>query len=437
VSRAEYSCHRLHGTRQGVPRQPNDAINVTKKGQGGWHTVIVPRFEPFAALRFSDSANLAALCSPPYDVQSVKDRERFGLRHENNIVHIDMPIGNDNDDMRYRTANDIMQSWKASGVLYQDDAPTFTIYRMEYRDALGRQRRTAGVLGALEVVDDGAGGVLPHERTTPKAKTDRLQLTRATRANLSPVWGLSLAEGLSAMLAEPAESLGQFIDDHGVTHTVERVSDKARVEAISTIVSSQSVVIADGHHRYAISRSYRDEMRAETLRLDTPAELTLTYVNELLEEQLSVAAIHRLYRDVNLHDLTNALRHSFIMEPAGTLDTSVLSAMDTRGALVLLMGDGSGTWLLPRKEAFTGVRDLDSAKLEHALATLPHTVDYQHGFEEVQHAVSSGDHTAAILIRPVTVDEIRRTAHEGLLMPPKSTFFTPKLQTGLVLRELY
>ena len=107
------------------------------------------------------------------------------------------------------------------------------------------------MLGGLEVVDEGAGGVLPHERTTPKASTDRLDLTRATRANLSPVWGLSLAPGLTELLAEPAEPVGAVTVD-GVTHTVERVTDPARVAAIPAHVAPNDVLIADGHHRYGI-----------------------------------------------------------------------------------------------------------------------------------------------------------------------------------------
>jgi ABC-type amino acid transport substrate-binding protein len=110
--------------------------------------------------------------------------------------------------------------------------------------------------------------------------------------------------------------------------------------------------------------------------------------------------------------------------------------MTDRGALCLVDRHGTGTWLHPRDGAFDGVRDLDSARLEHALAATPHEVSYQHGVAEVLRALASGQAEAGILIRPVSLAEIRRTANEGLLMPPKSTFFTPKLRTGLVLRPL-
>ncbi len=306
---------------------------------------------------------------------------------------------------------------------------------MSFTDEAGRARKTVGVLGALEVVDEGAGGVLPHERTTPKAKTDRLELTRATTANLSPVWGLSLSAGLSELLAEPGEALGS-VTVEGVVHAVERVDDPARVAAIAAAVSAHPVVIADGHHRYAISRTYRDEVRARTGTENTPAELTFAYVGELVDDQLSVEAIHRLYSEIEPSDLLAALSTSFVATPGPVVTAEITATMAERGALCFVHPDGTGTWLTPRPGAFDGVRDLDSARLEHAIGGLAHSIAYQHGVAHVVDAVRSGRATAGVLIRPVSVAEIRRTADEGLLMPPKSTFFTPKLRTGLVVREV-
>ena len=154
-------------------------------------------------------------------------------------------------------------TWIDDAVLVADDSPTFTIYRMRFTDATGTDRDIVGVLGGLEVVDEGAGGVLPHERVTPKASTDRLDLTRSTGANLSPVWGLSLAAGLTELLAEPAEPIASVTVD-GVEHIVERVTDPDRIRAIGALLAADDVLIADGHHRYGISRTYRDERREAT-----------------------------------------------------------------------------------------------------------------------------------------------------------------------------
>ena len=395
----------------------------------------VPRFEPFPALRYAPDQPLEQVVAPPYDVLSVSDVEALGRRHPHNIVHVDVPLESQGPG-RYQTAAETLATWRRQGVVHIDPLPTFTLYRMSFTDEAGRPRNTVGVLGALEVVDEGAGGVLPHERTTPKAKSDRLDLTRATACNLSPVWGLSLAGGLTDLLRAPGEPLGSTLDAHGVTHTVERIVDPDRCAAITARVAAAPVVIADGHHRYAISRTWRDEVRAATGRRDTGAELTLTYLGELVADQLNVAAIHRLYRQVSPTALRSALEQHFDLADAGPVSRETLVQMDRRGALCLVDTEGRGTWLHPRADAFAGVRDLDSARLEHAVSGLDHEVLYQHGVDEVLGAVREPGVTAAVLIRPVSITEIQRTAHEGLLMPPKSTFFTPKLLTGLVVRPV-
>jgi uncharacterized protein (DUF1015 family) len=393
----------------------------------------MPRFEPFAALRFAPSLPLAEVTAPPYDVLSVADTDALAARHQRNIVAIDVPRPDDDPD-RYDRSAAVLAAWLADGTLVLDSRPSFTLYRMAFTTEAGTRRETVGVLGALEVVDLGAGGVLPHERTTPKATTDRLDLTRATEANLSPVWGLSLTAGLTDVLAAPGEPVGSFTDDHGVTHTVERVDDPTRVAAIAAAVSANPVLIADGHHRYAISRTYRDERRATDGA--GPWDLTLTYVGELVESQLSIDAIHRLYRGISVDALTTVLAASFDLSPAGPIDASFAQQVVARGALCLAHRDGTGTWLTPRPEAFAGVRSLDGALLEHALRDTALDVSYQHGVQHVVDLVRSGEVEAGVLIRPTGIDEIRRTADEGLLMPPKSTFFTPKLRTGLVMRPL-
>ena len=394
----------------------------------------MPRFEPFQALRYGSSTELNDVCSPPYDVLSDADRLALADKHENNIVHIDMPLAPSGN--AYEHAASVLNQWISNGVMVRDDVPSFTLYRMQFTDSTGKPRNVVGVIGALEVVDEGAGGVLPHERTTPKAKTDRLELTRATDANLSPVWGLSLANGLSKLLSEPGELVGSVVDDLGVIHSVERVTDGARIAAISASISTHPVVIADGHHRYAISRTYRDESRERLNSKSSGAELTMTYVNELIDEQLSVAAIHRLYEGISYTELAAALSPFFTITDADPVGPTTLSQMNDRASLCLVAKTGRTHWLTPIAEKFTGVRNLDSAYLEHALSTVQHEVRYQHGVTEVQHELQTSDATAAILIRPVSVAEIQRTANEGLLMPPKSTFFTPKLRTGFVLREM-
>jgi len=394
----------------------------------------MPRFEPFAALRYSthETTDITKLTSAPYDVFDEDQRANYAAADAHNIVLLDYPIDADGPS-RYQLSADRLTEWRNNGHIVSDDSATFSIYRMTFTDEAGTTRTTVGVIGALEVVDEGAGGVLPHERTTPKAKTDRLDLTVATHANLSPVWGLSLTQGLTAALNAPGEVVAQCTDEQGVHHVLERISDAARIASISRLVSESPVLIADGHHRYAISRTFRDQSR--TAGNPGGAELTMTYVAELVQEQLSVAAIHRLY-DIDNASLLSVLSSHYDTADAGRVGPHTISEMDTRGSLCLVSPDGNGTFLTPRPDTFDGVRDMDSARLEHALRNTDHSVTYQHGVTEVVSKLVAGVAASAILIRPVSLAEIRRTADTGELMPPKSTFFTPKLRTGMVMRDL-
>lgn len=408
----------------------------------------MPRFTPFPAFRYvSDPAE--SVIAPPYDVLSAAQANIFRERHPHNIAWVDVPIGED----RYRRAGALFRQWIDTGVLVADRAPSLSIYRMLFTDPTGQTRSIAGVLGGLEVVDEGPSTgsgqrpstgsghistVLPHERTTPKASTDRLDLTRAAGANLSPVWGLSLATGLTGLLAEPGELLADVTDDtegEPVQHVIERVTDPDRIAAICALIGTDDVLIADGHHRYGVARTYRDEIRSLTGRTDSPAEDTLAFVSELVADQLSVAAIHRLYSGPSLAVIRTALERFFTAEPIDRPGTDTLARMEADGFLVLV-GPGQAWSLTPRPGAFDGVRALDGLWLETAFADVDVAVEYQHDVAAVLAAVGSGATTAGVLIRPVSVAEIERTAREGVLMPPKSTFFTPKLKTGFVIRPL-
>src|SRR4029453_4397423 len=181
-----------------------------------------------------------------------------------------------------------------------------------------------------------------------------------------------LASGLTDLLAEPGEPLGA-VTDAGVDHVVERITDPKRMAVIQDKLLADDVLIADGHHRYGVSRTYRDEVREATGRTDTPAELTLAFINELIEEQLSVEAIHRLYTDIDPTDLATALTRSFDLVPTDRPSPETLAAMATEGFLVLSTRDGS--WRLDAKPGrFDGVRALDGGWLEPALAGVPMAV---------------------------------------------------------------
>jgi uncharacterized protein (DUF1015 family) len=386
----------------------------------------VPRFEPFAAIRYREDIDLNVVTSPPYDVIDTAERERLAASTAYNAVHVDLPSD-------YDEAAGLLRRWEDEGVLVSDDEPSFYVYRMGYTDEAGRARQSTGVLGALELQVPGEGDVLPHEHTTPKAKSDRLALTRATQANLSPIWGLSLASGLTGLADVSGPPVGRATDELGVHHRLWRVTAPAIVEAISELVSSAPVVIADGHHRYETSLQYRDEVGP-----GTPADLTLALVVELTESELAVRPIHRLLHGLAGVDVVEALSGVFEPFEAGRADETLPAQMDDAGALGLVLGDGSAWLLRPREGAFPDdLPDLDSSRLDVARQALPpHDVEYQHGTDTVLRRVAAGEADTGVLLRPATVAQIQATAHARDRMPPKTTYFYPKPRTGFVFRKL-
>ncbi|HEY5153218.1 MAG TPA: DUF1015 domain-containing protein [Acidimicrobiales bacterium] len=395
----------------------------------------MPRFLPFRGVHYDVTrADLALVTSPPYDVLDEVDRSRLAALHPANAVVIDLPI--DGEDP-YREAGETLRRWLADGTLVQDEQPSFYVYRMESTDESGNRRGTTGVFGALELSRPGEGGILPHEHTTPKAKSDRLNLLRGARANLSAVWGLSPSVGLSELLEVAEPAWADWTDTDGVRHTIWTISDAARVAAITEAVGTSPVVIADGHHRYETSLAYRDEQRAAGAGADAASEAALVYVVELVDDELNVLPIHRLIDGLpDDVDLPLALAEWFTVTPAGTIGPDIATRMDAEGSLVLVTA--AGAWFLhPRPEALASARDLDSSRLDVALAGLaPHHLTFQHGVEQVTAKVASGQAQAGVLLRPASVAQIIDIAHGGERMPPKTTFFHPKPRTGVVFRLL-
>jgi len=302
---------------------------------------------------------------------------------------------------------------------------------MSFRDPAGRPRQTLGVIGALGVEEPG-GGVLPHEETTPKAKTDRLELLSATQANLSPIWGLSPAGGLSAALVAPPHPACRALDEQGVAHELWPITAAQPIADIRSLVESEPVLIADGHHRYETALHYHRSSAAPG------SEAVMALVVELSEEQLTVQAIHRLLVGLPRgFDLVGGLAEWFDLTPAGPVDRGLLAEMEEAGALAVLT-EGQAWLARPRaKLAEAAPHDLDSSRLDVALASLPaHQVVYQHGWDDAAAAVAAGLADAAVLVRPASVAQIAAVARGGVRMPPKTTFFWPKPRTGMVIREL-
>ena len=395
----------------------------------------MPRFEPFRGLRYDpERVDLSDVMAPPYDVIDEEERSLLEAKSPYNAVRVELPRDATGHD-RYEEARCLLEQWRQEGVVTIDEEPSFYVYRMGFIDTGGRARQTSGVIGALGL--EAAGGdVLPHEHTTAKPKDDRLNLLRSCRANLSPIWGLSLSEGLSGLCELPGPPDSRATDDQGVHHRLWRVHQSGVVQAISEAVAATPVMIADGHHRYETGLAYRDEQRAAGAG-EGAHDLIMALIVELADDQLAVRPIHRLLRGTPPADeLLAAWQEHFDPFETGPADETLDARMADAEALALVTSEG--TWLLrPKDGAFPGVTDLDSARLERALHAVPGAeTTFQHGTDTVIGAVAKGDADAAVLLRPASVAAIAATARAREKMPPKTTFFHPKPRTGIVFRPL-
>jgi uncharacterized protein (DUF1015 family) len=401
------------------------------------------RLEPFNGIRYDpERVEAASVLAPPYDVVGPAERKSLAARSPYNAIHVELPLPDPAAGLdRYAHAAALLEAWAAKGVLRRNPVRAFYLYRMRFVDEDGRPRVTTGLLGALGLDPGETGEVLPHEQTISKDKHDRLSLLRACRTNLSPIWGLSLAAGLGAAcqdaIARSTQPPFAATDDDGVLHECWPVAEPGLLEWITRRTMSAPVLIADGHHRYATACEYAAETRAENGDRPGGHDLVLAFMVELAEEELSVRAIHRLVSGIDPDELAAILEPWFTLEPAPSDRSEIIAAMAARGALGMLTV--SGDWLLVPTEALVaaGCDDLDSTRLKVALDAMPsHELTYRPGWREAAAAVDAGSATAAFLLKPVTIPQIERLAHDGRRMEPKSTYFHPKPRTGMVFRPL-
>jgi uncharacterized protein (DUF1015 family) len=410
----------------------------------------MPQLLPFAGLRpgLAVVGSVDVVICPPYDIITEDQRVALLARSPYNVVRVELPDG------QYAEAARLLQNWQISRALVREDRPALYGYRMSYVAPNGEPRHTLGVIGALVLEPPGAG-ILPHENTTPKAKSDRLELIRATRANTSPIWCLSSETGLAdALGAAPAgepeggAAVTRARDDDGTVHEIWPVTDPAVHAAVAKLIAPSPLLVADGHHRYETALAYQAERRAGAsdgsgegaeaggAGVEPGYDAVLSLVVELSEQQLQVMAIHRVVSGLAAgFDLVGALSASFDLQPTTAEGPELIAEMSRVGALALVTA--SGCWLaVPRATGPAAGYELDSSRIDAALGALPpHNLAYEHDVAQALTAVRTGEANAAVFCRPATVSQIARTAHGGERMPPKTTFFWPKPRTGMVMRD--
>ncbi|HST55487.1 MAG TPA: DUF1015 domain-containing protein [Solirubrobacteraceae bacterium] len=413
--------------------------------------------QPLRALHYDTAivGSLSDVVSPPYDVIDAHQRAQLLARSPYNVVAVDLPQGNPDP---YAVAQELFDTWQLQSAVVRDREPALWAHTQQYTGPDGVVQTRRGFFCRVRVQEYGAGRIRPHERTHPGPKEDRLRLTRATRANLSPIFSLYSDPTNAAWSAlEPATAdvpWGEVTDADATVHRVWRVSDPHAIAAVQSATADAELLIADGHHRYETARVYADEIGGEGEH-----RYVLMCLVALEDPGLTVFPTHRLVRGLDSarqEALAHALRRDFdiaevpleqIAPPAGAgpLQLGYIDSHLKRAFRLTLKDQAIADAALPDKPA--AYRQLDTGVLEALVlrgalnlseADISHLNDFWYARDtaEALSLVQSGEYDVAFLMRPTPVSQVREVAAAGENMPPKSTYFFPKLLTGLLFNPL-
>jgi uncharacterized protein (DUF1015 family) len=410
--------------------------------------------QPLRTLRYEPSVvgSLEDVIAPPYDVIDAELRARLAARSPYNVVEIDLPPS-------YAEAAATLADWRQRGVLVREDEPAVWVLRQDYEAPDGRRRARTGVLARVRVDEYGPGRIRPHERTHPGPKEDRLQLTRATRTNLSPIFSLfpdrDGAAGRAMEQIAAAEPFASATDLDGTDNTLWRSSDEDLVAELQMALADAELLIADGHHRYETARVYAEELGGEGEH-----RYVLMLLCSLSDPGLLVSPTHRLLtglKDDTAKQLAirDALKRDFEVEelgdvrelepPAGPVAFGYMDSFHKQPYRVTLKDQSiADRALIGMPEPY---RRLDTAVLEALILRgalemseddISHLngLDYSKDLDDAIDAVQTGRADAGFFMRATPVDQVREVAETGESMPPKSTYFYPKVPTGLVFNPL-
>ena len=421
------------------------------------------RVEPLHALHYDPAVAgpLQDLAAPPYDVIDPEQRAELAARSPHNAVLVDLPEDPAGGD-RYAHAAALVEQWRAEGALVQDDEPALWAIVQDYTGPDGRTLTRNGFFARVRVEDYGPGTIRPHERTHPGPKEDRLRLTRATRANLSPIFSLYSDPHLAAWRAlEPATRsdapFGEVTEADGTRNRLWRIADPQAIATVQAAMADAELLIADGHHRYETARVYADEVGGEGAH-----RYVLMCLVALQDEGLTVFPTHRLATGLKgdqpkIEAFTARLKACFDLEPIATEDLVPPGEGDGTIEMGYMDSHFKRAWRLTLKdqsiadEALADMpepyRRLDTAVLEALMLKgalglseddISHLngLGYARSFEEGRELVESGAYDIGFYLRGIPVKQIQEIAAAGVNMPPKSTYFFPKVPTGLLFNSL-
>ncbi|MCH2410667.1 DUF1015 domain-containing protein [Myxococcota bacterium] len=413
---------------------------------------------PFKGLRFDVSkTDLKDILVPPYDVVQPEERSLYYERSPYNAIRLELTRDKSDEDLTdYSEVRQTLDNWRNEAVLLRDETPLYYALRQRFQSSEGDSYQRLGFFGALRLEPYENSIVLPHERTLAGPKRDRLKILRATQANMSSVMMLyeDRADTLCSVLDQAlcgAEAV-RAIDDSGINHTFCPLRDPEMISEVTSFMANRQVVIADGHHRYETALTYRDERRSEgstELDVEQPWDRTLAYFTNAFSEGSLLLPIHRLLKDVRvprLNEWKSLLPNWSMLEvrlsSPDNLDSILndyLSPLKDRPAFAA--DDGTGSLLIFHRNpsASVSIRVIHEEVIEGALGLSESAVrDGALGFKKsvkiAAREVRRGSAALGLYLNALTPDDVFRVTRSGDVLPQKSTFFYPKLPSGLVFR---
>ncbi|MBC8534008.1 DUF1015 domain-containing protein [Yeguia hominis] len=419
--------------------------------------------KPFRALRFTEQAGpIEKLTCPPYDIISPEQRRQYLETNPYNIVRLELPVG----EHPYEEAGETLKKWEESGILKQDTAPALYIYEETFT-AYGQKKSFKGFICRVKAEDFSKGVVLPHENTLSKAKADRFELMKATGCNFSQIYSLYMDDEHTTLSRIERLSQGTpnvEMDDGEVLHRLWIVNDPVAIAAICEDFKDRKLYIADGHHRYETALNFRNYCHENGLYQETgDCDYVMMMLVDMQHDGLVVFPTHRLIHNLPNFDkeaLLSSCREHFEVHEMPRLSelSASLDALFRQGkkAFAFYCGGDSWTLLVLRdlsimdqvlSEECPAVRTLDVSVLHTLILERAFGIDkenmanqknlsYTRSFDEAIQAVQSGNAQAAFFLNPTRISEIRDVAAAGGKMPQKSTYFYPKLITGLVMNQM-
>jgi len=411
--------------------------------------------KPFRALRFTDKAgDIGSLCCPPYDIISEAEREAFKAKNPYNIIGLELP-GKQAED--YAAAAERQNSWIENEILSQDERDTIYIYEEDFT-AYGKRYSFRGIVCRVKLYHFSENVVLPHEETLNGAKEDRFRLMTATGSNFSQIYSLYHDDGSTAK-SVAANSVGapekEFTDGDGVTHRLWTITDEKEIAEICAQFADRKLYIADGHHRYETALRYRDSVGHAGA-----SDYVMMFLINMDNNGLVVFPTHRIVSGLENFDAAAILegcREDFEVMPTdkGAIQ-GLLDKKYAEGKKAFGFYDGESAYLLTLKDtavmekvlpnASRALRELDVSVLHSLLLERILKIDkenmanqknltYTRSADEA-YAAAEGEANACFILNPTRVEEIAAVSQAGEKMPQKSTYFYPKLITGLVMNKI-